>query len=793
MHLEKRVAGVVAVLFLAFLLNSCDNQLESGELTEGNSLLTLNSGYDSNLTVAQFFNEGVLFKVKKNPFSRKGYAFLGWSEYPDSNIVMYGNHSEMQFHGDKELYAVWELKHYSVSYDCNGGRRVVVHPETYTIESGTKLNEAYNGNYIFGGWYENPNFSGEPVTEIAKGSYGDKIVHARWCGKIAYHVNGGTLPREANPFVPLSEQTAAQNPVASEAVSDKKQQDVEAGKDAGQPVDGDALPEAAEVKSEHNGEESGEAATTDATDAAGTTDTLDAVNAVGSAGTADEVVAAAVPDTTDATGTTDVAVETSAADTANATGATDTADATDVADENQLAARADAVAEAEKSDESASISETENGISETDASVSSEGAAQVPAASDVQIRYYTIHEKYTLAIPEKPGYVFGGWFYDEKCTKPAERSFRASTAEITVYAKWNEIRTYAITYELGGGENAEQNPSSYKNSENALELAEPSRYGFDFLGWYESPSFSGSPVTEISAFDCGDKIFHAKWEKKTFTVRYCAGDATDGDAPKIDSAKYESAVSVADNKKNLSKDGCSFAGWIVLPDETAEDDADAVELEENEAGTESEQSDSADKPQKDEEKKLTREESAELQRLVAESKFVQAGEKYTVLGNVCLYPVWELKKYIVPKAKDSGTDKAKTIPNAEVTSVILPGYIKTLGNSAFSGFSSLKEFDFTGITELGRYAFSNCYSLEEVDLTHVVKLGTEVFSGCADLKKVLLPETLQSIGSGVFVNCPDGITFVTTIDRLKYYTELLTPAVVGKTIDTYTVIAATQK
>ena len=781
---------MVAVLLLAFLLNSCDNQLESEELTEGNSLLTLHAGYDSNLTVAQFFNEGVLFKVKKNPFSRKGYTFLGWSEYPDSNIVMYGNHSEMQFHGDKELYAVWDLKHYSVSYDCNGGRRVVVHPETFTIESGTILNEAYNGNYIFGGWYEDPNFSGEPVAEITKGTYGDKTFHARWCGKIAYHVNGGTLPQEANPFVPLSEQVAAQNPVAPEApsnsesvgadrtspampkgeaaFSEKFQPDVEAGKDAGQPFDGDAPFEASEATPERTAEESGEAAV------------ADTVNAVGAA---------------DAAETTDAAYATDAAGTTDAATATDVAGSTDAADENQSPAPADAVAEAEaeSASESSNLSEAENALSETDASVSSEDTAQVPAASDVQIRYYTIDEKYALAVPEKPGYVFGGWFYDEKYTKPAERTFKPYTAEITVYAKWNEIKTYAITYELDGGENAAQNPGSYKNSENALELAEPSRYGFDFLGWYESPSFSGSPVTEISAFDCGDKVFHAKWEKKTFIVRYCAGDATDGEAPKAASAKYESAVTVADNKKNLSKEGCSFAGWIVLPDETAEDAADVAETEENDAEGEADEPESADKSQKDEEKNLTREESAELQRLVADSQFVQAGEKYTVLGNVKLYPVWELKRYIVPKTKDSGTGKAKSVSNAEVKEVILPGYIKQLGNSAFSGFSSLKEFDFTGLTVLGRYAFSNCYSLTEVDLTHVEKLGTEVFSGCADLKKVLLPENLQSIGSGVFVNCPDGITFITTKDRLEYYTELLTTAVVGKNIDTYTIIPAPQK
>ena len=47
--------------------------------------------------------------------------------------------------------------------------------------------------------------------------------------------------------------------------------------------------------------------------------------------------------------------------------------------------------------------------------------------------------------------------------------------------------------------------------------------GKDFKGWYDNPSFTGSPVTEITTTDCGDKEYWAKWENEKLKVTYIIG------------------------------------------------------------------------------------------------------------------------------------------------------------------------------------------------------------------------------------------------------------------------------
>ena len=71
-------------------------------------------------------------------------------------------------------------------------------PKTYTIESGgVTLPIAARVGYDFSGWYDTPEFSGNPITMIAPNSIGDRTFYAKWTPKIytiTYILNGGTLP-----------------------------------------------------------------------------------------------------------------------------------------------------------------------------------------------------------------------------------------------------------------------------------------------------------------------------------------------------------------------------------------------------------------------------------------------------------------------------------------------------------------------------------------------------------------------------------------------------------------------
>ena len=43
--------------------------------------------------------------------------------------------------------------------------------------------------------------------------------------------------------------------------------------------------------------------------------------------------------------------------------------------------------------------------------------------------------------------------------------------------------------------------------------------GYDFVGWYDNEGLTGTPITEITPTDSGNKEYWAKWEKITITIR----------------------------------------------------------------------------------------------------------------------------------------------------------------------------------------------------------------------------------------------------------------------------------
>ena len=120
-------------------------------------------------------------------------------------------------------------------------------------------------------------------------------------------------------------------------------------------------------------------------------------------------------------------------------------------------------------------------------------------------------ETITLKAPVKTGYTFGGWYKAEDFTGNAVTEIaQGSTGNITLYAKW-KLESYTITYELDGGTNASENPASYNVETETITLKDPTKDGFAFTGWFESPDFSTTKVKEITQGSTGDKTLYARW------------------------------------------------------------------------------------------------------------------------------------------------------------------------------------------------------------------------------------------------------------------------------------------
>ena len=121
-------------------------------------------------------------------------------------------------------------------------------------------------------------------------------------------------------------------------------------------------------------------------------------------------------------------------------------------------------------------------------------------------------------VPTKEGHSMEGWYYDNNGTE-TKWNFDTDTVKctMTLKAKW-ELSTYSVTLQTDGGTIASgKEVTGYTYGTGAVlpTANDITREGYRFDGWYADSSFSGSPITEISATETGNKTFYAKWTKNT--------------------------------------------------------------------------------------------------------------------------------------------------------------------------------------------------------------------------------------------------------------------------------------
>jgi len=79
------------------------------------------------------------------------------------------------------VLAVYTPIEYGIEFNVNDGVINTPYADKYTIESDNiNLPVPEKPGFTFIGWYDNEDFTGEPVTRLHKGSTGNKSFHARW-------------------------------------------------------------------------------------------------------------------------------------------------------------------------------------------------------------------------------------------------------------------------------------------------------------------------------------------------------------------------------------------------------------------------------------------------------------------------------------------------------------------------------------------------------------------------------------------------------------------------------------
>ena len=109
--------------------------------------------------------------------SRVGYNFLGW--FLDKDLIEKANLDKFP-KSDMKLYAGWELIHFEVIYELDGGINNNDNPNTITIIDEVTLNNPSKTGWTFVGWYDNKNLSGNKIEKINKGTSNNIKLYAAW-------------------------------------------------------------------------------------------------------------------------------------------------------------------------------------------------------------------------------------------------------------------------------------------------------------------------------------------------------------------------------------------------------------------------------------------------------------------------------------------------------------------------------------------------------------------------------------------------------------------------------------
>ena len=119
--------------------------------------------------------------------------------------------------------------------------------------------------------------------------------------------------------------------------------------------------------------------------------------------------------------------------------------------------------------------------------------------------------------------------------------------------------TYTIGYDLAGGALPEgkNNPATYTIEDNTITLVNPTRTGYDFMGWTGTDLAEPTQKVTISSGSIGNRTYTATWKPIVYSITYeLAGGAVSKENP----ATY--TIETPDfTLTNPTKTGYTFTGW----------------------------------------------------------------------------------------------------------------------------------------------------------------------------------------------------------------------------------------
>ena len=168
------------------------------------------------------------------------------------------------------------------------------------------------------------------------------------------------------------------------------------------------------------------------------------------------------------------------------------------------------------------------------------------------IEYNTLIPTSEIPSVSLRGYTFKYWSLDKTTEYNLSTPITENTKLYAVYQK----DTYNITYELDGG-TVTGNPDSYQVDTEAFTLNEPSKTGYNFIGWTGSCGDNPLKVVTLPEEELGDKNYIANYEKEKYIVTYMNGET------KHDEEEVEYNEKATGNVETPTKAHNIFTGWTL--------------------------------------------------------------------------------------------------------------------------------------------------------------------------------------------------------------------------------------
>ena len=168
---------------------------------------------------------------------------------------------------------------------------------------------------------------------------------------------------------------------------------------------------------------------------------------------------------------------------------------------------------------------------------------------------------------ETNGYTYafsGQWNTQKDGTGTAWTADTIATSNVTYYAQFTQTaKMFQITYDLAGGTNPADAPTSYTYGVHDITLPTPTKENYVFDGWYYTDDAGIERKTStIPSLSYGDRHFTAKWSDAKYTVTF---DPNGGTLTNAGDAERTNVVhgTLYGTLPEATRSGYVFAGWYM--------------------------------------------------------------------------------------------------------------------------------------------------------------------------------------------------------------------------------------